>query len=587
MHRQRFKQLKKQPLYQLFTLTSNMSSNPINQPTVHSTRSKTSRKRSLSDFDQNIQTQIESQSNKKQRLSHNQQRQTTESQSPTTESQTIESQSPTTESQTIESQSPTTESQSIVTVQIPNDNNTDCTNSALPSSNPIQSNENSNNNNNYKSISSPSMSNQIQADSHNHNNNYVSKVLPHQVKDKTSSKKFTKLDQITRWDAAAFQIKVKCTHVSDKQFTSTRKPWFYVIIMDEEMTERKFNFWSDVCEKHYDKMKKGSVYEINRVQTRCIKSELYRYFGEVELTCTPSTVITAVSDDNLAKLPQKWNFIASIMTIHKQTQKAIFDVIGIVSEWEEVDIVNTKRGPSKVRRLKIYDETGIIEISLWGESTRKIWKKDQIVAFKNCRISTFNGFSLTLLSWAETEVVCPRAHQIRQWLLLKHPVLKMLYAKLPCLSDGVAKIEDYSKIKPTTVQIASKVRRDYQKDQTFPDQRLIKIQGIIAEITRKPFFHSKRGKSYWSLRIDIKDFESENTVEAICFEEVGKQIMNGWSGDQAAKLQRNNSQEFAKLMKQMTKKEQKREFSMRCKESSNPHSGKKELDLVIDAVQNC
>ena len=431
------------------------------------------------------------------------------------------------------------------------------------------------------------MSNQIQADSHNHNNNYVSKVLPHQVKDKTSSKKFTKLDQITRWDAAAFQIKVKCTHVSDKQFTSTRKPWFYVIIMDEEMTERKFNFWSDVWEKHYDKMKKGSVYEINRVQTRCIKSELYRYFGEVELTCTPSTVITAVSDDNLAKLPQKWKFIANIMAIQKQTQKAIFDVIGIVSGWEEVDIVNTKRGPSKVRRLKIYDETGIIEISLWGESARKIWKKDQIVAFKNCRISTFNGFSLTLLSWAETEVVCPRAHQIRQWLLLKHPVLKMLYAKLPCLSDGVAKIEDYSKIKPTTVQIASKMRRDYQKDQTFPDQRLIKIQGIIAEITRKPFFHSKRGKSYWSLRIDIKDFKSENTVEAICFEDVGKQIMDGWSGDQAAKLQVNNSQEFAKLMDQMTSKEQKREFLMRCKESSNPNSGKKELDLVIDAVQNC
>ena len=566
-----------------------MSSNPINQPTVHSTRSKTSRKRSLSDLDQNIQTQIESQSNKKQRLSHNQQRQTTES------------------------QSPTTESQSIVTVQIPNDNNTDCTNSALPSSNPIQSNENSNNNNNYKSISSPSMSNQIQADSHNHNNNnnyksisspsisnqiqadshnhsnnYVSKVLPHQVKDKTSSKKFTKLDQITRWDAAAFQIKVKCTHVSDKQFTSTGKPWFYAIIMDKEMTEKKINFWTDVVKKHYDKMKKGSIYEINRVQTRCIKNEQYRVFGEVELTCTPSTVITQVSDDYLVKLPQKWNFIPNIMTIQNQTQKAIFDVIGIVSEWEEVDIVNTRRGPSKVRRVKIYDETGIIEISIWGESGCRNWKKDKIVAFKNCRTSTFNGFSLTLLSWVETEVVCPRAHQIRQWLLSKHPVLKMYYDKLPCLSDGVAKIEDYSKIKPTTVQIAHEMRHDYQKDQTFPDQRLIKIQGIIAGITRKPFFHIKRGKSYWSLRIDIKDFESKHTVEAICFEDVGKEIMDGWSGDQAAKLQINNSQEFAKLMKQMIySKQQKREFSMRCKESSNPSSGKKELDLVIDAVQNC
>ena len=132
------------------------------------------------------------------------------------------------------------------------------------------------------------------------------------------------------------------------------------------------------------------------------------------------------------------------------------------------------------------------------------------------------------------------------------------------------------------------MRHDYQKDQTFPDQRLIKIQGIIAGITRKPFFHSKRGKSYWSLRIDIKDFESKHTVEAICFEDVGKEIMDGWSGDQAAKLQINNSQEFAKLMKQMIySKQQKREFSMRCKESSNPSSGKKELDLVIDAVQNC
>ena len=63
--------------------------------------------------------------------------------------------------------------------------------------------------------------------------------------------------------------------------------------------------------------------------------------------------------------------------------------------------------------------------------------------------------------------------------------------------------------------------------------------------------------------------------------------MDGYSGDDAADLQTDDPRKFARLMDGMINNQQKREFSMRCSETSYRGEDKKQLQIIVDEVLNC
>ena len=575
-------------------------SNGHMEQTTSTIRHESSRKRSLSEINPNVQEQTHT--NKRQRYNQNNMRLSTNS---AQLSQTIQNNQ-------IQNMPSTCNTELLQTIQN-NQNQTDNTNSALSSSSPIQYNEHNNHNHNHL----PSVSNMhcnynnhnISSNateyngnrnnkSDNHNNKHVSSQQEKEEKalgfsTTTSSPKIIirKLKSIGRWDGATFTIRVKCTTISVRT-NKKKESWFYAIVMDDPMTEKKVNFWSQHFERK-DEIYKGGVFEIFGLQTKFTDPQYQRY-GAIELQCTPNTKIKPYAvepNHKLATLSQIWNFVLNIAAIPKQKPNALFDVIGIVKSWDEIEYRNTKYGLIPVRRVVIFDKTGIIKVNVWGKQADLIFKQYQIIALKNCKSSSYHGLTISPTDHVEQQPDCTAADDLRDWLAMQNPTLNLLYSKLLNISDGAHTVPgpDYTKIKHISVNEAYATRERYRIHQRMPDKNLLKIYGIIADIQKagKDLFYKKEGKTFWGLKIIIKDINSNANIPAVCFEEVAKQIMNGLTGVKAAELRSNDPTEFAKLMMEVINKEQKAEFSIRCRENSYHGRERKVLEYIIDKFQHC
>ena len=580
-----------------------MAPNPMNQPRANpiiqqtsTTKHKSNRKRSLHNLDENVQKQIPL--SKRQRLNHNQMRQSTNSHNEMGQStnnhnemrqstnshnemrQSTNNHNEMRQNTNSHNQMRQNTNQSLLaTLQIPNDN----TNSASSSSNAKQCNENRNHNHNYMNNDEIDESIQIN-ENHNYNNNNYNNNNHASKSPASSPKKYTPLDQISRWDGDQFRIKVKCLNVSDTRMTKKGTKWFSVIVMDNKRTEKKINFWSNVYKNHADKMQAGYIYDIYGLQTNRVENKDYQQYGDVDLAGLPDTKIDMVFDDNLKNLRQIWNFV-NIIDIAEKKEKERFDVIGVV--------LNSKNIKSRYTRGKIIslaDQKGIVEAAAWGKSADLMFEEFQVIALKNCARNDFMGqIKIKVIGYINPAPACPEADKLREWLKAQGRSIKSRSDTLSNISDGAGKIEDYTNIERIPFSEAVKMQKDYELNQIFPNRRLFKIHGIIDDIRGRTFFHKKQDKAFWTLRILIKDIEtiSTDTVQAICYEDVGEQIMDGYSGDDAADLQTDDPRKFARLMDGMINNQQKREFSMRCSETSYRGEDKKQLQFIVDEVLNC
>ena len=564
-------------------------SNGHMEQTTSTIRHESSRKRSLSEINPNVQEQTHT--NKRPRYNENNMRLSTNS---AQLSQTIQNNQ-------IQNTPSTCNTELLQTIQN-NQNQTNNTNSALSSSSPIQYNEHNNHNHNHlSSVSNMHCSynnHNISSNPTEYNRNRNNKSDKKEEKvlalsTTTSSPKtiIRKLKSIGRWDAATFTIRVKCTTISVRT-NKKKQPWFYAIVMDDPVTEKKVNFWSQHF-KQKDKIYKGGVFEIFGLQTKFTDPQYQRY-GAIELQCTPNTKIKPYAvepNHTLATLSQIWNFVLNIAAIPKQKPNALFDVIGIVKKWDEIEYRNTKYGSIPVRRVDIFDETGIIKVNVWGKQADLVFQENQVIALKNCKSSSYYRFSISPTDHVEQQPECTAADDLRNWLAMQNPTLNLLYSKLPNISDGAYTVPgpDYTKIKHISVNEAYAIRERYRTRQRMPDEDLLKIYGIIADIQKagKDLFYKKEGKAFWGLKIIIKDIHSNANISAVCFEEVAKQIMNGLTGVKAAELRDNDPTKFTKLMMEVINKEQKAEFSIHCKENSYHGRERKKLEYIIDKFQHC
>lgn len=90
--------------------------------------------------------------------------------------------------------------------------------------------------------------------------------------------------------------------------------------------------------------------------------------------------------------------------IEELVQSHTVDVIGIVLELGQTNSINMKDGKVREKRtLTIGDESNVcINVTLWGSCVEAhTYGTGQVIAFKNCRVSDFNGKSLNASSHGE------------------------------------------------------------------------------------------------------------------------------------------------------------------------------------------
>lgn len=116
------------------------------------------------------------------------------------------------------------------------------------------------------------------------------------------------------------------------------------------------------------------------------------------------------------------------------------DVIGVACEVSAVTAIKLKSGDTKDRlNVVIADETNFsVPVTVWGDMCQPLAnsvKRGDIIAFKSCRVSDYNGKGLNASGSPQdcvTQVKHNRALQLKKWFTTDESVL----GKVESLSTG-------------------------------------------------------------------------------------------------------------------------------------------------------
>ena len=448
-------------------------------------------------------------------------------------------------------------------------------------------------------ITNTDITNTINNNNHNHNSHNGTIVPSFSTikKEKTQQKSILYLREITKWHPRTFTIKGKFTYISEVEYKGKfdKKAYFYALFMDAKSTEMKINFWAELVEEWTKKkpLKKNVIYEIYGLAPKQ-QPPRFRQYGEIELNCTRTSTFTPKEineddeedeDDDLKILNQNWNFTPNIIGIKEKSEYEIIDVIGVISRLEDATTQFTRKNPdTPIRRIEIADETAKISATIWNSQTKIPLKLHQIAAFKAMMVKNYGGKTLTLVGHIEIKPEHTRADELELWLKRNNGTTKVIIDGIQSITKAETSLEDYKDASEITCQDALKKQQIFRVTQKMPKITHYKVKGAICDVDSQ-LFHYKGGKPSWALKIRIMDIDEHN-FKAICFEEVGAQIMKGYSGEQAADLQCKSMDTLLKLIQNIIERGQQRVFSIRCKQNTY-WANKKTLDYIVDEVQDC
>ena len=164
-------------------------------------------------------------------------------------------------------------------------------------------------------------------------------------------------------------------------------------------------------------MKIGVCYEIKGLRPYQQSRPQYQTCGKVELTCYSDTVFTESqsNEEDEVILLQKWNFVRNIKHIQKKEVNSKFDVLGYVANLEEPRNVTTRRGSqTQLQKFELIDETGRVEVTLWGAQTVNNLADGDLIALKTVKVTEFKGKSLSLNGHIEANPQHTRVGEIKQ-----------------------------------------------------------------------------------------------------------------------------------------------------------------------------
>ena len=193
---------------------------------------------------------------------------------------------------------------------------------------------------------------------------------------------------------------------------------FNVILFDETGDIRMTGF-NDAVDRWYDVLQEGQVYYISGCKVRMAQRKLDARASDYEMVIDRDTVIEKAEDDG--SVPQVRLNLCNIQDLQNVEANTIVDVLGVIKEIGPVDsiISKTTQKPFDKRDITLVDDTGYsVRLTLWGkQATSFDATEESIVAFKDCKVSDFNGRSLSLLSsgsWSADPDI-PEAHRLKGW----------------------------------------------------------------------------------------------------------------------------------------------------------------------------
>lgn len=192
-----------------------------------------------------------------------------------------------------------------------------------------------------------------------------------------------------------------------------------VDLIDREGTLIQATMFNETAEKWNPKLEENKVYIFANGKVGLSNKRYTSIKNDYCLTFGHETEIQECGNDS--NIQSNGFSFTKIDLIKDQYANTTIDVIGVVMEVSPIGTIPLKTGGSKERQsITIADETGAsISVTVWGEFCHTLnAKPGMIVAFKQCRVSDYNGKSLNASS-SPSDIVLnaphPRTAQIKKW----------------------------------------------------------------------------------------------------------------------------------------------------------------------------
>ena len=215
-----------------------------------------------------------------------------------------------------------------------------------------------------------------------------------------------------------------------------RKSHFHIVMSDSESNNIKINFWKAEAIQFFAKLEQGQIYQVSAIKIY-EPNPRYALYGPLELVCTRSTKFEEIKNCKDYILPQNWKFMTDIESIQQKQDRQLIDVIGIACEIQEPREITVSNGTriTQLKNLNLMDESGKINVAVWGSEANIKIKEGQIIAIKKARVGFYGGKSLTVAGYIELNPNNPTLHEILKFKQEKCKILKAVIDKTKKITD--------------------------------------------------------------------------------------------------------------------------------------------------------
>ena len=187
----------------------------------------------------------------------------------------------------------------------------------------------------------------------------------------------------------------------------------------DESDEIKASAFNESAERAYNLLEEGKVYYISKAKVGAARKKFNNLTHPYELTLEKDTEITECFDESdVPKL--NFNFV-KLDKIQNLEPNAIVDVLGalkVVNPPFQITAKSTGKAFDR-RDITIVDETGFaVDVGLWNNTAVDFSVEEgTVIAFKGCKVSDFNGRSLSLTQAGSIvpNPGTPESYQLKGW----------------------------------------------------------------------------------------------------------------------------------------------------------------------------
>lgn len=343
-------------------------------------------------------------------------------------------------------------------------------------------------------------------------------------------------------------------------------------LLDAKGGEIRATMFNDAVDRFYDLLRPGSVFYFSGGKIKMANRKFSNVNNDYEVSFDQGSEISPAPED--AQISQMNYVFKKIAMIEELPADTNVDVIGVVRDVGPVSEIMSKAGKQLYKRdISLVDDSHAeIKCTMWNEQAREdcsSWANN-VVAIKGCRVSEYNGRSISTTagsSFAVNPTIAEAGHLLN-WFNTGGSASQAkslsansggfggggvgTFAERSVIADikgkqlGFGQKPDYITVKGTVNFI--------KHDTNVYYQACTKCQKKVVPDVAQNFTCEKCQTSYSSCEnryiMSVVVLDHTGSSWTTCFNDQGKAVLNGRTADEMGELRETNASQYEAVFKE-------------------------------------